>query len=244
MREAGADMPEMTLTPEQLQQAAETEARVTTTVDIRPVLPRKRDALLSHASQSQESWMNKIPPELAEGVFGFEHFIRGADSTGAPVPEDGLFAGLHTTPINVHPVDDIYLDPASATPGGLPDADTYIAQWKGTFSTAAAGVTRFELQDCLGAILVIDPGTDHQQTAIYALSLAGDFDLSGSTDALDSFDLAYGGYYNDGLNTHTWTEGDLSGDQLATLLKLTERYCVVLQTLKQSPAVSVTSRIG
>ena len=29
--------------------------------------------------------------------------------------------------------------------------------------------------------------------------------------------------------------GDLSGDQLATLIKLTERYCVVLQTLKQSP---------
>jgi uncharacterized OsmC-like protein len=39
-------------------------------------------------------------------------------------------------------------------------------------------------------------------------------------------------------------EGDLSGDQLATLLKLTERYCVVLQTLKQPPAISVTSRIG
>jgi uncharacterized OsmC-like protein len=38
--------------------------------------------------------------------------------------------------------------------------------------------------------------------------------------------------------------GDLSGDQLATLIKLTERYCVVLQTLKQSPAISVTSRIG
>jgi uncharacterized OsmC-like protein len=38
--------------------------------------------------------------------------------------------------------------------------------------------------------------------------------------------------------------GELSGDQLATLMKLTERYCVVLQTLKQSPAISVTSRIG
>ena len=38
--------------------------------------------------------------------------------------------------------------------------------------------------------------------------------------------------------------GDLSGDQLATLIKLTERYCVVLQTLKQSPGLSVTSRLG
>ncbi len=98
MREAGADVPEMTLTPEQLQQAAENEARVTTTVDIRPVLARKRDALLSHASQIQESWMNQIPPELAESVFGFEHFIRAADSTGAPVPENDLFAGLRGEP--------------------------------------------------------------------------------------------------------------------------------------------------
>ncbi len=38
-------------------------------------------------------------------------------------------------------------------------------------------------------------------------------------------------------------EGDLSGDQIATLIKLTERYCVVLQTLKQSPAIQLTSRI-
>jgi uncharacterized OsmC-like protein len=38
--------------------------------------------------------------------------------------------------------------------------------------------------------------------------------------------------------------GELSGDQLATLLKLTERYCVVLQTLKLSPGISVTSRLG
>jgi uncharacterized OsmC-like protein len=38
--------------------------------------------------------------------------------------------------------------------------------------------------------------------------------------------------------------GELGADQLATLIKLTERYCVVLQTLKQSPAIAVTSRIG
>jgi uncharacterized OsmC-like protein len=32
---------------------------------------------------------------------------------------------------------------------------------------------------------------------------------------------------------------DASSDQVDTLLRLTERYCVVLQTLKHSPAVSV-----
>jgi uncharacterized OsmC-like protein len=33
---------------------------------------------------------------------------------------------------------------------------------------------------------------------------------------------------------------DASEDQLASLLKLTERYCVVLQTLMKSPQVDVT----
>jgi uncharacterized OsmC-like protein len=37
-------------------------------------------------------------------------------------------------------------------------------------------------------------------------------------------------------------DGDLGADQMATLIKLTERYCVVLQTLRNSPALSVTSR--
>ena len=33
--------------------------------------------------------------------------------------------------------------------------------------------------------------------------------------------------------------GDADADQLATLVKLTERYCVVLQTIRQSPSTSV-----
>jgi uncharacterized OsmC-like protein len=33
---------------------------------------------------------------------------------------------------------------------------------------------------------------------------------------------------------------DATGEQLATLLRLTERYCVVLQTLRVSPTVAVT----
>lgn len=34
---------------------------------------------------------------------------------------------------------------------------------------------------------------------------------------------------------------DASEDQIASLLKLTERYCVVLQTLKNPPVFTVTS---
>jgi uncharacterized OsmC-like protein len=37
-------------------------------------------------------------------------------------------------------------------------------------------------------------------------------------------------------------DGDLSDGQMATLLKLTERYCVVYQTLKSAPPIAVTAR--
>ncbi len=37
-------------------------------------------------------------------------------------------------------------------------------------------------------------------------------------------------------------DGDLTEEQRATLLKLTERYCVVYQTLRQAPAIDVTMR--
>ena len=37
---------------------------------------------------------------------------------------------------------------------------------------------------------------------------------------------------------------DASADQLATLIKLTERYCVVLQTLTRNPAITVSHQAG
>ena len=36
-------------------------------------------------------------------------------------------------------------------------------------------------------------------------------------------------------------DGDLTDEQLATLMKLTERYCVVYQTLKSSPPIDVSA---
>ena len=35
-------------------------------------------------------------------------------------------------------------------------------------------------------------------------------------------------------------DGDLDAGQRETLLKLTERYCVVLQTIRSAPALTVT----
>jgi uncharacterized OsmC-like protein len=39
-------------------------------------------------------------------------------------------------------------------------------------------------------------------------------------------------------------DGDLSEEQRATLMKLTERYCVVYQTLVNAPTIAVTSRVA
>ena len=98
LRAAGEEMPswdnDSEEAKERAQRALESEARITTTIDIRPVLERKRAALFAHGSQINDSWFSKIPAEIAEQAFGYEYFIRVVDTTGAPIPEDDLFAGL------------------------------------------------------------------------------------------------------------------------------------------------------
>jgi LmbE family N-acetylglucosaminyl deacetylase len=95
LREAGEDVGEFDeITPEMEQQMAGEERRITTTVDIRDVLALKREALMAHASQIEDSWFSKIPQDIAVQAFGRESFIRVIDRTGAPVPEDDLLAGL------------------------------------------------------------------------------------------------------------------------------------------------------
>ena len=39
-------------------------------------------------------------------------------------------------------------------------------------------------------------------------------------------------------------DGDMTQEQRATLMKLTERYCVVYQTLRSPPPIAVTSRVA
>ena len=94
LRAAGAEVPDWEITEEDARNMRESEARITTTVDIRSVLDRKRAALLTHASQIADSWFSKLPPEVGEAVFGKETFIRQLNRTGASVPETDLFAGL------------------------------------------------------------------------------------------------------------------------------------------------------
>jgi LmbE family N-acetylglucosaminyl deacetylase len=101
LREAGEEVPDWTNDDSaegkaRAERALESEARITTTVDIRPVLERKRAALFAHGSQINDSWFSKVPADITEQVFGYEYFIRAADTTGAPLPENDLFAGLPT----------------------------------------------------------------------------------------------------------------------------------------------------
>ena len=97
LRAAGVEVPDWEEDAERSQRALESEERITTTIDIRPVLERKREALFAHGTQiNGDSWFGKVPPEAIEAAFGYEYFIRVADTTGAPLPEDDLFAGLRT----------------------------------------------------------------------------------------------------------------------------------------------------
>ena len=97
LRAAGAEVPAWEDDEERTRRAVQSEERITTTIDIRPVLERKREALFAHGTQiNGDSWFGKIPPEIVEEAFGYEYFIRVADTTGAPLPEDDLFAGLRT----------------------------------------------------------------------------------------------------------------------------------------------------
>jgi LmbE family N-acetylglucosaminyl deacetylase len=101
MQAAGIEVPappQRQLDPEVLRQMEAQEAQITTTVDTTTVVARKRAALAAHASQLDQSWWVRFPDESFAEVFGTETFIRAADRTGAPLPEDDLFAGLPHAP--------------------------------------------------------------------------------------------------------------------------------------------------
>jgi len=97
MQAAGIEVPmppQRQLSPERLKQMEEMEDRITTSVDTTALADRKRAALFAHASQLDESWWVRFPPDTFAEVFGNETFIRARDRSGAPIPEDDLFAGL------------------------------------------------------------------------------------------------------------------------------------------------------
>jgi len=67
---------------------------ITTRIDVSGVVRAKRASMEAHASQMDSSFFLKMPEEVFEMIFSRESFVRHSDRTGAPTPEDDLFAGL------------------------------------------------------------------------------------------------------------------------------------------------------
>ncbi len=67
---------------------------VTTTVDVSGCAAAKYEALAAHGSQADNVFFLRLGPQLYGRFFGTEWFVRAADRSGAPLPEDDLFAGL------------------------------------------------------------------------------------------------------------------------------------------------------
>jgi len=59
------------------------------------VTSQKFASLQAHASQSDNIVFLQMGEEMFAAAMGTESFVRVFDRTGAPVPEDDLFAGLH-----------------------------------------------------------------------------------------------------------------------------------------------------
>jgi LmbE family N-acetylglucosaminyl deacetylase len=92
LAESGGEVPD-DLDPEFLETLGEPEARITTAVDIRPWLARKRASMAAHASQiSETSFFLAMAPEQFEQGFGWEWFIRCDAEPG--LRETDLFTGL------------------------------------------------------------------------------------------------------------------------------------------------------
>ncbi len=90
--ESGADRPG-DLNLDDFAELGVREDRITTTVDARPWLTRKRAAMAAHASQiSETSFFLAMAPEMFESAFGQEWFIRCDASPGTV--ETDLFEGL------------------------------------------------------------------------------------------------------------------------------------------------------
>ena len=92
LADSGAAVPG-DIDPADLDSLGVPEERITTTVDVKPWLARKRAAMAAHASQiSETSFFLAMAPEFFEAGFGQEWFIR-CDAPPATMETD-LFDGL------------------------------------------------------------------------------------------------------------------------------------------------------
>ncbi|MFI5528426.1 PIG-L family deacetylase [Kitasatospora sp. NPDC051853] len=105
MRELGSDWEEPTLEEAAEEGAVQADGpefpeiglpdeEIKTWVDTREYGGQKFDSLAAHASQGENIFFLKMGKERFTELMGIETFVRVKDTTGAPLPEDDLFAGL------------------------------------------------------------------------------------------------------------------------------------------------------
>ncbi|MDP9023708.1 MAG: N-acetyl-1-D-myo-inositol-2-amino-2-deoxy-alpha-D-glucopyranoside deacetylase [Actinomycetota bacterium] len=71
------------------------DERVTTAVDVRPWLGRKRAAMRAHASQiGADSFFLNLPDDVSQDVFGIEYFVIVRGTPASADVEHDVFAGL------------------------------------------------------------------------------------------------------------------------------------------------------
>jgi uncharacterized OsmC-like protein len=93
---------------------------------------------------------------------------------------------------------------------------------------ACAGVTLSAVATALG--IQIRHGTVRTE---------GDLDFRGTLGVSKDVPVGF-----QRIRLHFELDTDASADQLGTLMRLTERYCVVFQTLRSSPQLQVTHRVA
>ena len=93
---------------------------------------------------------------------------------------------------------------------------------------ACAGVTLNAVATAIG--VVIRSG---------AVRAEGDLDFRGTLGVAKDAPVGF-----QRIRLHFDLETDALEDQLSTLLRLTERYCVVFQTLRQSPEMTVSQHVS
>ncbi|MEE1785605.1 PIG-L family deacetylase [Streptomyces sp. SP17BM10] len=91
-RPVEAELPERQA--EEMPEIGLPDEAVTTWVDTTEFGGQKFDALLAHASQSENIFFLRMGKERFTDLMGLETFVRVRDTTNAPLPEDDLFAGL------------------------------------------------------------------------------------------------------------------------------------------------------
>jgi LmbE family N-acetylglucosaminyl deacetylase len=100
MEQVGERMRELGMEWEESERPVDTppmgmpDDQITTWVDTSGFTDQKYDALAAHASQSDGAFFLNLGKERFAQLMRVETFVRVRDTTGAPVPEDDLFAGL------------------------------------------------------------------------------------------------------------------------------------------------------